>query len=136
MTWQPVKPPPEEQYLGEISLGLHTIESFDVTAPKPYEARVQDFQEMSFDALDVEKTATPEAAVPPAPKPAPEVPSPSPETPEAPEVPEPALASASGTWTELPKSPHPRPEPSGPPKQQQNRSAFETWLTRLKGGRQ
>ncbi|HYR51591.1 MAG TPA: tetratricopeptide repeat protein [Candidatus Dormibacteraeota bacterium] len=150
MTWQPVKPPPEEQYLGEISLGLHTIESFDVTAPKPYEARVQDFQEMSFDALDVEKTATPEAAVPPAPKaeaavappapkPAPEVPPPSPETPqapEAPEVPEPALASASGTWTELPKSPHPRPEPSGPPKQQQNRSAFETWLTRLKGGRQ
>jgi tetratricopeptide (TPR) repeat protein len=147
MTWQPVKPPPEEQYLGEISLGLHTIESFDVTAPKPYEARVQDFQEMSFDALDVEKTTTPEAAVPPAPKaeaavvppapkPAPEVPPPSPEAPEAPEVPEPALASASGTWTELPKSPHPWPEPSGPPKQQQNRSAFETWLTRLKGGRQ
>jgi len=163
MTWQPVKPPPEEQYLGEISLGLHTIESFDVTPPKPYEARVQDFQEMSFDALDVETTATPEAATPPSPPSppapksevvvapvpmteagvsppsAPEVPPPTPqapEAPEAPEVPEPALASASGTWTELPKSPLPRPEPSGPPKQQHNRSAFETWLTRLKGGRQ
>src|SRR5882762_757168 len=71
MTWQPVKPPPAEQYLGEISLGLHTIESFDVTAPKPYEARVQDFQEMSFDALDVETAApeTPEAAPPPPPTP-------------------------------------------------------------------
>src|SRR5437762_5617711 len=103
MTWQPVKPPPEEQYLGEISLGLHTIESFDVTAPKPYEARVQDFQEMSFDALDVEKTATPAAEKPPVAAP------PAPETPEAPAVPDPALATAPGTWTELPKSPLPKP---------------------------
>ncbi|HEY2925103.1 MAG TPA: hypothetical protein VGJ98_09085, partial [Candidatus Eisenbacteria bacterium] len=66
MTWQPVQPPREEEYLGEISLGLHTIESFDVETPKKYEAKVQDFQEMAFDALDVERTAPPEAKVEPA----------------------------------------------------------------------
>ena len=133
MTWQPVKPPPEEQYLGEISLGLHTIETFDVQAPRPYEAKVQDFQEMSFDALDVEKTS-PQAQTPDAPAP-PVAASPAPEAPLPPATPEPVLGGSAGTWTELPKSPLPKPESPAPQKQVQNRSAFETWLARLKGGR-
>jgi len=135
MTWQPVKPPPEEQYLGEISLGLHTIETFDVQAPRPYEAKVQDFQEMSFDALDVEKTS-PQAQAPAAPAPTvasvpPAVSAP----PDAPATPEPVLGGSADTWTELPKSPLPKAESPAPKKQVQNRSAFETWLARLKGGR-
>ena len=120
MTWQPVQPPREEEYLGEISLGLHTIESFDHDVPKPYEAKVQDFQEMSFDRLDVESTAPP-AANPPVVEPQEEA---SP----------PPAAQAPGHWTELPKSPLPAVPPAGPPKHQQNKSAFETWLNRLKGG--
>ena len=157
MTWQPVKPPPEEQYLGEISLGLHTIETFDVQAPRPYEAKVQDFQEMSFDALDVEKTlpqaqapaapaptvasvppVAPSSPVAPAPPDAPAPPvaaSPAPEAPLPPATPEPALRGSAGTWTELPKSPLPKTDSPAPKKQVQNRSAFETWLARLKGGR-
>jgi len=127
MTWQPVQPPREEEYLGEISLGLHNIESFDVEAPKPYEAKVQDFQEMSFDRLDVETRH---------PEPARDV-SPPPEIPTAaaadaaPATPDPAVFN----WTELPKSPLPAEPPAGPPKHQQNKSSFETWLNRLKGGR-
>jgi len=120
MTWQPVQPPREEEYLGEISLGLHTIESFDHDVPKPYEAKVQDFQEMSFDRLDVESTAPP-AANPPVVEP-------------QEEVSLPPAAQAPGHWTELPKSPLPAGPPAGPPKHQQNKSAFETWLNRLKGG--
>jgi tetratricopeptide (TPR) repeat protein len=132
ITWQPVQPPREEEYLGEISLGLHTIESFDSDAPKPYEAKVQDFQEMSFDQLDVE------SAAPPAAKPAPpgDVPLPPEVAPEAsvpvasmPAAPDPAVFN----WTQLPKSPLPAREPAGPPKHQQNKSSFETWLNRLKG---
>jgi tetratricopeptide (TPR) repeat protein len=133
MTWQPVQPPREEEYLGEISLGLHTIESFDTEAPKPYEAKVQDFQEMSFDRLDVESTAPPAAkpAVPgPGAEPPPEVPSQRPE----PTVRSEASPSAAFRWTELPRSPLPPAEPAGPPKHQQNKSSFETWLNRLKGG--
>jgi hypothetical protein len=128
MTWQPVQPPREEEYLGEISLGLHTIESFDSDAPKPYEAKVQDFQEMSFDRLDVE------SSVPPAAEPAgdaslsPEVPAASSAAP-MPASPDPGMFH----WTQLPKSPLPAPEPAGPPKHQQNKSSFETWLNRLKG---
>src|SRR2546425_5481735 len=68
MTWQPVQPPREEEYLGEISLGLHTIESFDQDAPKRYEAKVQDFQEMTFERLDVEHTSPPGAKVEPKPR--------------------------------------------------------------------
>jgi tetratricopeptide (TPR) repeat protein len=175
MTWQPVQPPREEEYLGEISLGLHTIETFDVEAPKKYEAKVQDFQEMSFDALEVERTAPPEAKVapeaPPEGKVAFEAPpeattqavvppdtAPAHGHPEAsvgPAVlPEPAEAGVESqaqavepagseipdqdqayAWAQLPKSPLPPAELPGPPKVQQNRSAFETWLSRLKGGR-
>jgi len=153
MTWQPVQPPREEEYLGEISLGLHTIESFDQDAPKKYEARVQDFQEMTFDRLDVEHTAPPEAKVgpaaleaSPAASPALEAPAPIAAAPEV-ETPESAAPAASVApvapanpdpavfnWTELPRSPLPRAESPGPPKVVQNKSAFETWLTRLKGG--
>ena len=120
MTWQPVQPPREEEYLGEISLGLHTIESFDHDVPKPYEAKVQDFQEMSFDRLDVESTAPPAASAPVV-------------EPQE-EVSLPPAAQAHDHWTELPKSPLPAGPPAGPPKHQQNKSAFETWLNRLKGG--
>ncbi len=160
MTWQPVAPPREEEYLGEISLGLHTIESFDVQAPKPYEVRVQDFQEMAFDRLDVESTAPPGEAdrgasgteargsevspsgSKPRPDPSGETSLPREVAPIAPAA-EPApmaqatVASdhASFHWTELPRNPLPASEPSGPPKHVQNKSAFETWLTRLKGGR-
>ena len=116
MTWQPVQPPREEEYLGEISLGLHTIESFDARAPLPYEVKVQDFQEMAFDSLDVEPTAPPAAAVPAA-------------------AAQTAVPNPAFDWTELPRSPLPSAGPSGPPKHVQNKSAFETWLTRLKGGR-
>jgi len=139
MTWQPVQPPREEEYLGEISLGLHTIESFDQDAPKRYEVKVQDFQEMTFERLDVEHTSPPEAKVEPKPPPAavaaaepevvPVVTASDVETP-APAPPDPA----SFNWTELPRSPLPPAQPPGPPKAVQNKSAFETWLTRLKGG--
>jgi tetratricopeptide (TPR) repeat protein len=179
VTWQPVLPPREEEYLGEISLGLHTIESFDADAPKPYEANVQDFQEMAFDALDVEHTAPPEVTVE-AEAPAASVAAPEAAVPEAAAIPEAAAAAApevaapeariqeaavpeaaapeaaapeasateaSATeaaiveptadvahrWIEIPKASQPRPEPSGPPKVEQNKSAFETWLSRLKG---
>jgi len=148
MTWQPVQPPREEEYLGEISLGLHTIESFDQDAPKKYEAKVQDFREMAFDRLDVEHTAqaqVPEESQASAPPPpivaAPTAATPSPVpiaeapkveilVPEAPAAPDPA----SFHWTELPRNPLPPAEPPGPPKAVQNKSAFETWIARLKGG--
>jgi len=122
-TWQPVQPPREEEYLGEISLGLSTFESFDAEAPKPYVAKVQDFQEMAFDRLDVESTA-PTPAAPEAP-----------EAPEAPAVPDAPAArdSSAFRWAQLPKMPLPQSEPQGPPKHVQNKSAFETWLSRLKG---
>ena len=130
MTWQPVQPPREEEYLPEISLGLQTFESFDVEAPKPYEAKVQDFQEMAFDRLDVEHTA-PEA---PTPEPPP-LEAPPPESAAEPPVLEAAVVdTAAFRWTELPKTPLPPPESAGPPKHVQNKSAFETWLSRLKGG--
>ncbi len=178
MTWQPVQPPREEEYLGEISLGLHTIESFDQDVPKKYEAKVQDFQEMAFDRLDVEHTAPPGAKAGPEPReaeptrpeapeakvappamtpfevpvpsapvaaPAPPAPvAPAPEAPEAPAAPAVVAAvpppssetdAAAFNWTELPRNPLPVPETTGPPKHVQNKSSFETWLTRLKGGR-
>jgi len=142
MTWQPVQPPREEEYLGEISLGLHTIESFDYETPKPYEAKVQDFQEMAFDALDVERAAPPEAKVEPEVRPegtsAPSAPPAASEAATSAEATsEPAIAGPDPAldWTELPQNPLPRVEPPGPPRVEQNKSAFETWLLRLKGGR-
>jgi tetratricopeptide (TPR) repeat protein len=138
LTWQPVQPPREEEYLGEISLGLHTIETFDQAAPKKYEAKVQDFQEMAFDRLDVEHNAPPEVKVE-----APPVPStsaPEAQVTEVVEVAEAPLAveapqdPAVFLWKQLPRSPLPPAAPQGPPKVVQNKSAFETWLTRLKGG--
>ena len=138
MTWQPVQPPREEEYLGEISLGLQTIESFDVETPKPYEAKVQDFQEMTFEALDVEgraestatetSTAEPEAREAPAVEREPVV---AQEAPAA-EAPAAEASDPAYQWTELPKAPLPAPAP-GPPKHEQNRSAFDTWVGRLKG---
>jgi hypothetical protein len=138
MTWQPVQPPREEEYLGEISLGLHTIESFDVEAPKPYEARVQDFQEMSFDQLDVESSAPPAAPAVPTveSEPSPPVSEQRPGLTGDVSLP-PGVTPADAAvfnWAQLPKSPLPGP-PAGPPKIQQNKSSFETWLNRLKGGR-
>jgi tetratricopeptide (TPR) repeat protein len=147
MTWQPVQPPREEEYLGEISLGLHTIESFDYEAPKPYEAKVQDFQEMAFDQLDVEHNAPPGPNVEPAAgegataplgetslplEVAPVEPAALAGTsPAAQAAPDPAVFN----WTELPKSPLPAGVPAGPPKHELNKSSFEIWLNRLKGGR-
>src|SRR6185503_8619067 len=137
-TWQPVQPPREEEYLGEISLGLHTIESFDAPeAPKKYEAKVQDFQEMPFDALDVEGMAPPEEK---AAEPMPAAPTPAEPAAAAPvATPEPAAAEVGHHWMELPKAPLPLqlPEPAGPPRArvQQNKSSFEVWLQKLKGGR-
>ncbi|HMI32022.1 MAG TPA: tetratricopeptide repeat protein [Candidatus Limnocylindrales bacterium] len=160
-TWQPVQPPREEEYLSEISLGLHTIESFDVEAPKPGRINVQDFQEMAFDALDVEA-----AVVPAAPPAAPEPPVAAiaedvapPEAEYAPPVvedtaspvaeykapPEPAPTrqeilvaqsaddDPSSRWTELPRTPVPVADGPRVPKTEVNKSAFETWVTRLKG---
>jgi tetratricopeptide (TPR) repeat protein len=143
-SWQPVQPPREEEYLGEISLGLPTFESFDTEAPKPYVAKVQDFQEMALDRIDVEPTAPPktEVAIPGASAleiepmiqapdlrtaPVADVP------PVAPEAPA-GHDSSAFRWAQLPKMPLPKAEPAGPPKHVQNKSAFETWLTRLKGG--
>lgn len=121
-TWQPVQPPREEEYLGEISLGLPTFDTFDAVAPKPYVAKVQDFQEMAFDKLDVEHTAPPK---PDAPTPPPAEIEPVILSPELTAVP------VADRWAELPKTPLPQ---AGPPKHVQNQSAFETWLSRLKGG--
>ena len=124
LTWQPVQPPREEEYLGEISLGLHTIESFDAEAPKAYDVKVQDFQEMALERFGVEPTIPPDArgetAAPPVMEP---------EEPE--HAPEPLPVS---DWTELPRNPPPLPESFKPPKTEQNKSAFEMWVRRLKGG--
>jgi|GEM_PF-3321057 len=145
MTWQPVQPPREEEYLGEISLGLHTIESFDSEPPKPYEAKVQDYQEMAFDRLEVEPIGSPPAPVSVAPEaPAAEASATQDDVIEAPRETEPAERSVESEvpvepdpsvyhWAQLPKTPLPAPKPAGPPKSQQNKSAFETWLSRLKG---
>ena len=153
-TWQPVQPPREEEYLGEISLGLQTFESFDYEAPKPYEAKVQDFQEMAFDTLDVEHTAPQpteskggsegsspglishtkgqspggEPSLPPD-----AAPTSSASTLEVDPVPAESPDRAAYQWAQLPKTPLPPSEPPGPPKHVQNKSAFETWLDRLKG---
>jgi len=120
LTWQPVQPPREEEYLGEISLGLHTIESFDADVPKPSEAKVQDFQEMTLERFGVPPASPPEAGGD-APAPAAE--------PEP--APEPLPVS---DWTELPRNPPPVVEAFKPPKVEQNKSAFEIWVKRLKGG--
>ena len=133
-TWQPVQPPREEEYLGEISLGLQTFESFDYEAPKPYEAKVQDFQEMAFDTLDVEHTAPKkqepdkggEHSLPPD-----AAPTSSASTLEVDPVPAESPDRAAYQWAQLPKTP--LPPSAGPPKHVQNKSAFETWLNRLKG---
>jgi len=148
-TWQPVQPPREEEYLGEISLGLQTFESFDHEAPKPYEAKVQDFQEMAFDTLDVEHTAPTDPTKskggidtsPPVTKQRPEpegdvsippqaVTDSSASTLEVDPVPAESPDRAAYQWAELPRTPLP---PAEPPKHVQNKSAFETWLNRLKG---
>ena len=150
LTWQPVQPPREEEYLGEISLGLHTIESFDSESPRPYEVKVQDFQEMELERFGVDRSTAPEArgdvaVAPPEPVDA----AVAPDEPARAEVPpaEPARAAAPqveaerasdpapvSDWTELPRSPMPVAEPFKPPRTQQNKSAFETWVRRLKGG--
>ena len=171
-TWQPVQPPREEEYLSEISLGLHTIESFDVEAPKPGRINVQDFQEMAFDALDVEAAVVPasppESAVPEPPvaaiaedvaPPVAEYAAPPVAEYTAPPVvediaspvaeytapPEPAPTrqeivvaqsaddDPSSRWTELPRTPVPVADGPRVPKTEVNKSAFETWVTRLKG---
>jgi len=120
LTWQPVQPPREEEYLGEISLGLHTIESFDAEAPKPYMAKVQDFQEMALERFG-EPAVPPEAggdvAAPPVTQPK--------------QAPEPLSVT---DWTELPRNPPPAPEFFKPAKTEQNKSAFEMWVRRLTGG--
>jgi hypothetical protein len=132
MTWQPVQPPREEEYLGEISLGLQTFESFDAERPKPYEAKVQDFQEMTFETLDVVEREPVAAQEPPVA----EAPVAEPPVAEAPvaEAPAEEEPDQSHQWTELPKAPLAAPT-SGPPKHEQNRSAFDTWVGRLKGRR-
>jgi len=163
-TWQPVQPPREEEYLGEISLGLQTFESFDYEAPKPYEAKVQDFQEMAFDTLDVEHTAPQkqepgakggseslspglishtkgqspggESSLPPDAVPTSSAATLDVEPVGAPVMDAPPAESpdrAAYQWAQLPKTPLPPAEPAGPPKHVQNKSAFETWLNRLKG---
>jgi tetratricopeptide (TPR) repeat protein len=138
-TWQPVQPPREEEYLPEISLGLQTFESFDVEAPKPYEAKVQDFQEMAFDLLDVEHTGPPEGKIETV-KGGSETFSPGLESKRSEpgeEVSLPPSAESSSPradqWTEMQKSPLTPTENVGPPKHVQNKSAFETWIGRLKG---
>jgi len=138
--WQPVQPPREEEYLPEISLGLQTFESFDVEPPKPYEAKVQDFQEMAFDKLDVEHTAPSESTKTEEVKGGSEVSLPHSDTSSSVQTepmheihetaPEPVIADQ---WSELPKSPLPGVSTPGKPKHEQNKSAFETWIGRLKG---
>ncbi|TMQ53987.1 MAG: hypothetical protein E6K74_07620 [Candidatus Eisenbacteria bacterium] len=120
LTWQPVQPPREEEYLGEISLGLHTIESFDAEAPKAYDVQVQDFQEMALERFG-------EPTVPQ--EPGGDVAAPSVMEPKQP--PEPLSVT---DWTELPRNPPPAPEFFKPAKTEQNKSAFEMWVRRLKGG--
>ena len=139
-TWQPVQPPREEEYLGELSLGLPTFESFDVEPPKPYVAKVQDFQEMNFDKLDVEhmapetvETAGEGEGFSPSLKDkgaeSGGEPSPSPIASAVSEAPVLDVEK----WQELPRTPLPASEEKpGPPKHEQNRSTFETWLSRLK----
>jgi tetratricopeptide (TPR) repeat protein len=144
-TWQPVQPPREEEYLSEISLGLHTIESFDVEAPKPGRINVQDFQEMAFDAMEVgtaEPPVAPESPAPPVAVIVEDTAPPVAEVSALPElaptleeivVPEPAGDDVASRWTELPRTPVPVAESPRAPKTEVNKSAFETWVTRLKG---
>lgn len=69
LNWQPVRLPREEEHLSELSLGLRTIESFDADAPRESGSNVQEFRELTIDALEPEPAGTPAAAAaaPPAP---------------------------------------------------------------------
>src|SRR5437867_268202 len=130
MTWQPVRLPREEEHLAELSLGLHTIESFDAAAPKAYTVKVQDFREVSIEGLEVEH-AVPAEPRDAAPTPVTEVPAVVEATPTPTEAPisvqapldESARAGAS-QWTEIRRA-QPPAEPLGKPKGVEgNKSSF------------
>jgi len=116
VTWQPVLPPREEEYLPEISLGLPTFETFDAIepsqtidddAPKPQTVNVQDFQELPLERLEVERAEP----APPA-----------------------EVAKAPSPWSELSRSLEPLAPPPHPEhKIAGNKSAFQSWLKKLQG---
>lgn len=141
-TWQPVRLPREEEHMAELSLGLHTIETFDAEAPLPYTAKVQDFREVTIERLEVERTGPPARGVPPPAAPAAaEVPAPEPPAaraataapPEA-EPAEESTSHAAARWAEIRRAPQPSEPPARSKGVAGNKSSFETWLTRLKGG--
>jgi hypothetical protein len=111
LNWQPVRLPREEEHLGELSLGLKTIDAFDAPVPAvPAEA-----------AASVEATApaAPVRSVAPADVTLPEAPVSSPDPGE--------IAERRG--------PVPVPVPKPGAVVAGNKSAFQLWLEQLGGGR-
>ena len=96
------------------------------TEPSPHEITIADSPEPA--PLEITIADTPE--------PMPHESTPAPLESRAPEL-EPVLESAgdeaTSGWTELPRTPVPLAEGSRVPKTEVNKSAFEIWLTRLKG---
>ncbi|MGE5174751.1 MAG: tetratricopeptide repeat protein [Hyphomicrobiales bacterium] len=118
--WQPVRIPREEEHLGEIGLGLRTIETFDTLheAPSAPMPGASEIVELSIDELErIVVPAAPEAAAPPEAT----APAPPPVVLREPEI---------GTIGAPPalEEEAPKPAPRGV-----NRSAFEEWLRRLAG---
>lgn len=157
LTWQPVAPPREEEYLPEISLGLQTFEVFDAPAPpKPrLGPAVQDFQELAIERLEPERRESEpvsepvsepiseapvsEAPVSGVPVSDPQAPAAAPAAPAAaaagaPKAPTGPVRAPGFEWTELPRNV--RPVEAAPKEHgiEGNKSAFDIWLKRLQGG--
>jgi len=132
LTWQPVRLPREEEHLSELSLGLRTIEAFDADAPKESVSNVQEFRELSIDALET-------GAMPGTVEERPPVEGfPSAPTPEgAPAGPSPEAAPPPGArgLMERLRSEMARARKAPVEKSMdQNRGAFEEWLKRINRG--
>jgi tetratricopeptide (TPR) repeat protein len=125
LTWQPVPLPREEEHLSELSLGLRTIEAFDAEAPKESASNVQDFREMSIEALESGPGAEPASAV----SPRAEAALPESDPGGAPAPPE-AQALMERLKSEVARARKAPVEKS----MDQNRGAFEEWLKRIDRG--
>lgn len=134
LTWQPVRLPREEEHLTELSLGLRTIEAFDADSPKESTPSVQEFREMSIDALEAE----PGAGGPAAEASDVEVPTTGERPAEASDIeaqaagepPAEARALMDRLKTEMTRARKAPVEKS----MDQNRGAFEEWLKRINQG--
>lgn len=122
LTWQPVRLPREEEHLPELSLGLRNIEAFDADAPRESEAGIQEFRELSIDALDAERREEEPVPVRSAPEGEP--------APAAAASPPEARALMDRLKSEMARARKAPVEKA----MDQNRGAFEEWLKRINRG--